>query len=158
MISECLCGTASGDLLRVHEHHSCRDELTILLLNLTLFRPVRSALLKHYKTPSLKKYYVMVYSEGGWNGLNEEIQMEVKRISSRNLGRDDRVISDHSREARIPFLDENVVRFLSSLPIHVKVCFYLLLRSYVVKLTIHVIENSGDLHFSKLIVRKIINT
>lgn len=60
------------------------------------------------------------FNEGGWNGLNEEIQMEVKRISSRNLGRDDRVISDHSREARIPFLDENVVRFLSSLPIHVK--------------------------------------
>lgn len=61
------------------------------------------------------------FKESGWDGLNEEIQMEIRRISSRNLGRDDRVISDHSREARIPFLDEAVVNFTSSLPIYMKV-------------------------------------
>ena len=36
-----------------------------------------------------------------------------------------RCISDHGREARFPFLDENVVRFLQSLPVCVKVRVYL---------------------------------
>ena len=47
----------------------------------------------------------------GYVGLHEELQLDVDRISSRNLGRDDRVISDNSVEARYPFLDEQVVRF-----------------------------------------------
>ncbi|XP_071500418.1 asparagine synthetase domain-containing protein 1-like [Diadema antillarum] len=60
------------------------------------------------------------FNAEGWPGLLEEIQMEVDRISARNLGRDDRVISDHGRESRYPYLDENVVSYLNSLPIWLK--------------------------------------
>jgi asparagine synthetase B (glutamine-hydrolysing) len=58
---------------------------------------------------------------GGWSNLIKELQFDLSRISVRNLGRDDRCISDHGREARFPFLDEDVVNFLSSIPIWLKI-------------------------------------
>lgn len=61
------------------------------------------------------------FSNDGWQGLIDEITMEVERLSYRNLGRDDRIIADHGREARMPYLDENVVNFLCSLPMSIKV-------------------------------------
>ena len=57
---------------------------------------------------------------GGWEALQREMNLDVCRISSRNLGRDDRMISTNGREARYPFLDENVVNFLNALPTNVK--------------------------------------
>jgi asparagine synthetase B (glutamine-hydrolysing) len=45
--------------------------------------------------------------------LTDEIQIDFKRLWERNLGRDDRIISDHGREGRMPFLDEDVLSVLS---------------------------------------------
>ena len=49
--------------------------------------------------------------------LNKEIEMELRQISSRNLGHDDWIIGGHGNEARCPLLNENIVSFLNFLPV-----------------------------------------
>ncbi len=50
--------------------------------------------------------------------LTRELERDVARLWYRNCGRDDRLVSDHGRELRIPFLDERVMSYLTSLPVN----------------------------------------
>ncbi|XP_064117520.1 asparagine synthetase domain-containing protein 1-like [Macrobrachium nipponense] len=60
------------------------------------------------------------FNDGGWAALLEEIDLEISRIPTRNLGRDNRILADHGRAPRFPYLDEDVVSFLNTLPIWMK--------------------------------------
>ena len=60
-----------------------------------------------------------VHARGGWQGLASELASDAQRLWRRNLGRDDRVVAWHGREARWPYLDEGtVLPFLARLPLH----------------------------------------
>ena len=49
--------------------------------------------------------------------LREELDLDIDRIWERNMGRDDRLLSDHGKEARFPYLDPNVMQFLAQVPV-----------------------------------------
>ncbi|XP_076947218.1 uncharacterized protein LOC143619084 [Bidens hawaiensis] len=57
------------------------------------------------------------FRQSGWTGLNEEMKLDMQRIWKRNLGRDDRCIADNGKEARFPFLDEDVIKLLLDIPL-----------------------------------------
>ena len=57
------------------------------------------------------------FERDGYDGLRAELHLDMDRLWLRNLGRDDRMISDHGREARFPYLDEHVVGFLAATPL-----------------------------------------
>jgi asparagine synthetase B (glutamine-hydrolysing) len=50
---------------------------------------------------------------GGLSGLRSEMLLDLGRLWQRNLGRDDRVLSDNARDTRHPFLDEQVIEWVS---------------------------------------------
>ncbi|KAJ8577994.1 hypothetical protein ON010_g1218 [Phytophthora cinnamomi] len=54
---------------------------------------------------------------GGEAALRAELQVDLGRIWKRNLGRDDRCIASHGREARFPYLDEDVVSTIATFPV-----------------------------------------
>ncbi|KAH8697465.1 asparagine synthase [Talaromyces proteolyticus] len=57
------------------------------------------------------------FTRNGFQGLINEIDLDVGRLGKRNLGRDDRVISNWGREARFPYLDEEFVSWTTQTPV-----------------------------------------
>lgn len=61
--------------------------------------------------------HAAAFARAGFQGLIEEIDLDVGRLGQRNLGRDDRVISNWGREARYPYLDEEFVAWATRTPV-----------------------------------------
>jgi len=62
----------------------------------------------------------LAFINGGWPALLDELQLDLDRLPSRNLGRDDRVISSNAKETRYPFLDLSFVDFIATIPAYLK--------------------------------------
>jgi asparagine synthetase B (glutamine-hydrolysing) len=69
--------------------------------------------------------HATAFNRRGFTGLLEELKLDVDRLGMRNLGRDDRVIAHWGREARFPYLDENLVKWAVESPIWKKCGFQL---------------------------------
>ena len=54
------------------------------------------------------------FEQGGMISLAREIKLDIDRLWIRNLGRDDRVVSDSGREGRYLFIDEELVRSVTT--------------------------------------------
>jgi asparagine synthetase B (glutamine-hydrolysing) len=67
--------------------------------------------------------HAVAFARHGYPGLIEELELDFSRLGKRNLGRDDRVISNSSREVRFPFLDEDFIALALSLPVTAKCDF-----------------------------------
>ena len=63
------------------------------------------------------------FSRHGYQGLIDELDLDVRRLGKRNLGRDDRIISHWGREVRYPFLDEEFLAWALSRPVWEKCGF-----------------------------------
>ncbi|EFJ36720.1 hypothetical protein SELMODRAFT_76505 [Selaginella moellendorffii] len=61
--------------------------------------------------------YRTKFKLGGWEALAAEMRLDMQRLWKRNLGRDDRCIGDHGKEARFPFLDEDVIQTFLDIPL-----------------------------------------
>lgn len=48
------------------------------------------------------------------------MQMDLDRIPTRNLGRDDRIIASHGVETRFPYLDLEFMQYVTALPVWIK--------------------------------------
>ncbi|KAI4254561.1 MAG: hypothetical protein LQ352_003032 [Teloschistes flavicans] len=67
--------------------------------------------------------HATAFARKGYQGLSDELELDFQRLGSRNLGRDDRVISHWGREVRYPYLDEDFLRWALPLPVWEKCGF-----------------------------------
>ncbi|GME24468.1 Asparagine synthase [Neofusicoccum parvum] len=67
--------------------------------------------------------HATAFSRNGFAGLIEELELDINRLGKRNLGRDDRVISNWSKEARFPYLDEQLLSWALDAPVWEKMGF-----------------------------------
>ena len=67
--------------------------------------------------------HATAFRRRGYQGLVEEMEIDFNRLGSRNLGRDDRVISYWGKEVRYPYLDDDLVTWALSIPIWEKCGF-----------------------------------
>lgn len=67
--------------------------------------------------------HAIAFARSGFEGLIDEIDLDVGRLGKRNLGRDDRIISNWGREARFPYLDEDFVAWAVQAPVWEKCGF-----------------------------------
>lgn len=56
--------------------------------------------------------YKTAFERGGEKEMEAEMSMDLDRLWHRNMSRDDRVISINGKEARFPYLDINLMKFL----------------------------------------------
>lgn len=67
--------------------------------------------------------HVAAFERLGYASLIDELKLDVGRLGKRNLGRDDRAISNWGREVRFPFLDEDFMRWAMQLRVEDKCDF-----------------------------------
>ncbi|KAJ4368465.1 hypothetical protein N0V83_006822 [Neocucurbitaria cava] len=67
--------------------------------------------------------HMTAFSRQGYPGLIAELELDFDRLGKRNLGRDDRVISDSGKEVRFPYLDEDFIALVLDLPVSAKCDF-----------------------------------
>jgi asparagine synthetase B (glutamine-hydrolysing) len=67
--------------------------------------------------------HATAFERRGYTGLLDELELDFNRLGKRNLGRDDRVISNSGKEVRFPYLDENFIALALQLPVTTKCDF-----------------------------------
>lgn len=67
--------------------------------------------------------HATAFKRGGFESLLSELELDVIRLGKRNLGRDDRVMSQWAREVRYPYLDEALLSWALNTPVPEKCGF-----------------------------------
>ena len=67
--------------------------------------------------------HATAFHRRGKSGLFDELDLDVRRLSERNLGRDDRIIGQWGKELRYPYLDETLITWAMALPLWEKCGF-----------------------------------